>query len=90
MGAKANLKSKFSTRYVTGDPARAPYRSYRFVAGLTNVQAHADFKPAGRYAAKDVFEAGGVPLLDRRVGSVFKGAVTHWGGSAEISTYADI
>jgi len=93
MGTKANLNSKFSTRYVTGGSARAPYRPYRFAAG-PNAGAQqpciADLKPAGRYVAKDLFEVGGVLLLDPRVGTVFTGAVTHSGGSTEISTYADI
>jgi dihydroxy-acid dehydratase len=94
MSAKANLKSKFPCRYVTDGPERAPNRSYYFAAGLTIEQSQypciADLKPAGRYVAKDLSEAGGVPLLSRRIGTVLRGAATHQGGLAETSTYADI
>ena len=92
MGAKANLKSKFPSRYVTGGSGRA-CRSYYFAAGLTIQQTQpysVDLKLAGRYVAKDLFEVDGVPLLVRRSGTVLKGAVTHQGGSAETATYADI
>jgi hypothetical protein len=92
MGAKANLKSKFPSRYVTGGSGRAHY-SYYFAAGLTFEQTQrcsADLKLAGRYVAKDLFEVDGVPLLVRHSGTLLKGAVTHQGGSAETSTYADI
>jgi Dehydratase family len=94
MSAKANLKSKFPSRYVTGGSGRAPDQSYYFAVGPTIEQSQhpciADLKPAGRYVAKDLSEAGGVPLLSRRIGTVLKGAATHQGGLAETSTYADI
>ena len=92
MGAKANLKSKFPSRHVTGGSGRA-HRCYYFAAGLTIEQTHpcsADLKPAGRYVAKDLLEVDGVPLLVRSFGTVLKGAVTHQGRSAETSSYADI
>jgi hypothetical protein len=94
MGAKANLKSKFPSRYVNGRSGRPPYRCGYFAADLTIEQIErpyiADLKSPGRYMAKYLFEAGGVPLLVRQTGTMLKGAVTHRGGSAEISTYADI
>jgi hypothetical protein len=93
MSAKANLKSKFPIRYVTGGLERAPHRSYYFAANLTSEQAQkciANLKPAGRYVDKALFETDGVPLRIGQAGPVLKGAVTYLGGSAETSTYADI
>ncbi|MBO0756217.1 MAG: hypothetical protein J2P54_10180, partial [Bradyrhizobiaceae bacterium] len=76
-------------RSVTGELECAPYRSYYFARGLatkrTQQSCIADLKSAGRYVAKDLFEAGGAQLLARP-----KGAVIHPSGSAETSTYADI
>jgi hypothetical protein len=94
MSAKANLKSNFPIRYVTGGLERAPHRYYYFAANLTSEQSQqpciADLNPAGRYVAKDLLEADGAPLLTKQVGPALKGAVTYLGGSAETSTYADI
>lgn len=94
MSAKANLESKFPSRHATGGSGRAAYRSYNFAAGLTIEQVRkpcsVDLKPAGRYVAKDLFEVGGVPVLVRQSEIVLKGAVTHPGGLAETSSYADI
>jgi hypothetical protein len=94
MGAKANLNSKFPSRYLNGRSGRAPYRSGYFAGGQTIEQTQrpciADLKLPGRYMAKYLFEAGGVPLLVRQTGTMLKGAVTHRGGSAETTTYADI
>jgi hypothetical protein len=94
MGAKANLKSKFPSRNVDGRSGRAPHRARHFAAGLTIERTEqpciADLNWSSRYMAKHLFEASGVPLLVRQGGTVLKGAVTHRGRSAEISTYADI
>jgi hypothetical protein len=92
MSAKANLKSKFPGRYVTGGSECAPYRSDCFAASPTIEQQLyiADLKLVGPYMAKELFESGGVPLLVRQAGTRLKDAVTHRGGSAETSTYADI
>jgi hypothetical protein len=91
MGAKANFKSKFPSRDGNGRSGRAPYRSGHFAAAIeqTRQPCIADLNMPGRYVAQYLFE-GGVPLLVRQGGTVLTGAVTNRGGSAEISTYADI
>jgi dihydroxyacid dehydratase/phosphogluconate dehydratase len=59
-------------------------------------------KPVGRYVAKNMFEAGGVPLLMRtlldhgylhgaqQVGRARNGVMTHPGAAAEKACYAGI
>ena len=49
----ATLKSKLSSRHVTEGPECVPHI--------------ADLKPGGRYVAKDMYEAGDVPLLMRTI-----------------------
>lgn len=92
MGTNANLKSKFPSRYVTGGPEGAPYCSCYVTAGLTGEQIQhpciADLKPAGRYVAKDLFEAGGVPLLAALIG--VSAQRCRDGRAAETLTYADL
>jgi dihydroxyacid dehydratase/phosphogluconate dehydratase len=74
MEAKTNLKSRLPSRHVTEGPERAPHRSYYYAMGLTDdlfdvaevfkrTPYIADLKPGGRFVAKDLFEAGGIPLL---------------------------
>jgi dihydroxy-acid dehydratase len=43
MDAKANLKAKLPSRYVTEGPERAPHRSYYYAMGLTTEQIHQPF-----------------------------------------------
>jgi dihydroxy-acid dehydratase len=69
MDAKLNLKAKLPSRHVTEGPERAPHRSFYYLFDVAEIFKRtlyiADLKPAGRYVAKDMFEAGGVPLLMR-------------------------
>jgi dihydroxy-acid dehydratase len=58
MDVKTGHKARLSGRHVTEGPNRAPHPAfYRPVL--------ADLKRAGRYVAKDIYEAQGVPLLRR-------------------------
>ena len=72
MGLKTSHKAKLPSRHGTERPDRAPDRAfYRPVL--------ADLKRAGRYVAKDMDEARGVPLLRRALldhGSIHGECVT--------------
>jgi dihydroxy-acid dehydratase len=77
MDAKLNLEAKLPSRHVTEGRDRPPQRAFHCeqrgiafdlceVAEIFKRTPHvADLKPAGRDLAKDMFEAGGVPLLTR-------------------------
>ena len=72
MNVKTSHKAKLSNLQGTEGPDRAPHRAfYQPVLG--------DLKPAGRYVAKDMDEARGVPLLRRTLldhGSIHGECVT--------------
>ena len=74
MDAKTTIKMRLPNRHVTEGPERAPHRSYLYEAGIQfdlfdvaeifkKTPYIADLKPGGRYVAKDMFEAGDIPLL---------------------------
>jgi dihydroxyacid dehydratase/phosphogluconate dehydratase len=143
MDAKTKLKSRLPSRHVTEGPERATavtdgiameYEGRKSFARVDMAEVFkrtpnvADLKPGGRDVAKEMFEAGAVPLLlktlpdhallhdcmimtgltvaqnlksvnfnscylwkyTQQVGPALNGAVTHPGGAAETSCYADI
>ena len=110
MDIRTNLKNKLPSRHVTEGPERAPHRSHDAL-GLDVAEVFKrtpyveDLKRGGRYVAKDMFEAGCVPLLMKTLldhgflhgacmtvtgrGPAVNGAATHPGGAAEKQRYAD-
>jgi len=70
MDAKLNLEAKLPGRHLTEGRDRPPQRGIPLdLCDLGEIFKRtpriADLQPAGRYVAKDMFEAGGVPLLMR-------------------------
>ena len=70
MDAKLNLEAKLPGRHLTEGRDRPPQRGIPLdLCDLGEIFKRtpriADLQPAGRYVAKDMFEAGGVPLVMR-------------------------
>jgi hypothetical protein len=62
MDAKTNMKARLPSRHVTDGPGRAPAAPTAFelsgaAAVFKRTPSVPDLKPAGRYVAKDLFEA---------------------------------